>query len=370
LQQTLHHNEKADGFDKYWRKLPLDERIAIGERLKADGTALHKQLKRKPAADKYSQVAGLFHWVERLPGKGNHGCEVEDTTLRVVTDEGNEQEDKVLFDKARALRLSCYTNIALTLLQDAEPKYKSICGACDLALSIDPSNVKALYRRGVAYEGLSQHGADYFENLEAAAKDLAKAVQLAPEDTAVQLAEQRVRREVKAHKKAWKQDFGNFFERGEIGGSDERARELLREQEAELAAEADGAKEENTILRSGKLREAYLRAGMLDDARIMEETIEFCKDRICERGDRSFDVLKPSDEMKEKAKEFGIDLDKPEERRKLDKLLWQVNSVEDESCEGDGKDESKNLASWLYETFLVLIVLVVVFYLFIGVMAW
>jgi tetratricopeptide (TPR) repeat protein len=50
---------------------------------------------------------------------------------------------------SRPFKLACYLNIALCYIK-LEQYYDAIAN-CDLALEIDPKNVKAIYRKGLAY---------------------------------------------------------------------------------------------------------------------------------------------------------------------------------------------------------------------------
>lgn len=78
-----------------------------------------------------------------------------------------------LFDEYRRLTVDLYTNIAA--IQLISKNYKSVVENCTKALTISPDNIKARYRRGVAYARTNER--------DCAMKDLSAALQLAPNDS-------------------------------------------------------------------------------------------------------------------------------------------------------------------------------------------
>lgn len=68
-----------------------------------------------------------------------------------------------------------YTNIAAIQLQSHN--YKSVIENCTKALNLDADNVKARYRRGMAYARSNEN--------ELAKKDLLDALRLAPTDASI-----------------------------------------------------------------------------------------------------------------------------------------------------------------------------------------
>merc|ERR1712185_594246 len=108
--------------------------------------------------------------------------------------------------------------------------------------------------------------------------------------------------------------------------------------EAQKVASDDAALE-RTIDDLSKLRGNHLEEGRLDEAKEMDVAIDRCRDRLAERQERGVDLLNPTDELIEEAKQYGIDLRDPQQRRSLDKLMWDVSQVLDGPDEG-GKGTS------------------------------
>uniref|UniRef100_A0A2K6G415 peptidylprolyl isomerase n=1 Tax=Propithecus coquereli TaxID=379532 RepID=A0A2K6G415_PROCO len=73
----------------------------------------------------------------------------------------------------------------------------------DLALEIDPSNTKALYRRAQGWQGLKEY--------DQALADLKKAQEIAPEDKAIQAELLKVKQKIKAQKDKEKAVYAKMF---------------------------------------------------------------------------------------------------------------------------------------------------------------
>merc|ERR1712168_362317 len=65
---------------------------------------------------------------------------------------------------------TCYNNKAITLIKLEH--FKEALDACEIVLKLEPNNLKAHLRRGIAYQSL--------ENLDEAVKDFRKVMELAP----------------------------------------------------------------------------------------------------------------------------------------------------------------------------------------------
>jgi len=107
--------------------------------LKAEGNKLHSLKKFKEAAEKYQQA------IQNLAAHAS--------------------------EQSIDLRVSCQSNLASCHLQQGS--YQECVSACDVVLSENPANRKALYRRGQALAELG--------SVEDAIRDLQKALELSPE---------------------------------------------------------------------------------------------------------------------------------------------------------------------------------------------
>eukprot|EP00418_Pyrodinium_bahamense_P015199 CAMPEP_0179110246 /NCGR_PEP_ID=MMETSP0796-20121207/51444_1 /TAXON_ID=73915 /ORGANISM="Pyrodinium bahamense, Strain pbaha01" /LENGTH=212 /DNA_ID=CAMNT_0020808377 /DNA_START=75 /DNA_END=710 /DNA_ORIENTATION=+ len=166
VQRTLWH-PTSPGFERSWRSLPVEERLQVAERIKGEGNELYRTHQYEDAAEKYSQAAGLFHYVQRT-GTSPH-AQIDDAYLSLVTEAGSaslEGSEAAI----RALRSTCYSNIAQCLLRQASPDGPGALKACDAALALQPLNAKTLYRRALARELLGDQ-----PSLEAALQDLTEA---------------------------------------------------------------------------------------------------------------------------------------------------------------------------------------------------
>jgi tetratricopeptide (TPR) repeat protein len=115
-------------------ELSAADRLEQAEKLKARGTEDMRAAKWEAARQSYREAAGLLDGFSA------------DATLLFT-------EREALDARARAARLACLLNEAMAELKLDE--FASAESACTAALAIDPTSVKALYRRGCARTGLS-----------------------------------------------------------------------------------------------------------------------------------------------------------------------------------------------------------------------
>eukprot|EP00029_Vermamoeba_vermiformis_P005095 TRINITY_DN1673_c0_g1_i1.p1 TRINITY_DN1673_c0_g1~~TRINITY_DN1673_c0_g1_i1.p1 ORF type:complete len:384 (-),score=115.61 TRINITY_DN1673_c0_g1_i1:42-1124(-) len=106
-------------------------------------------------------------------------------------------------DKAKAIKLACYLNLAAAQLK--ESNWEKVIKYSSEALTIEPNNVKALYRRGKAHHN--------DKNLDAAETDLETALRVDPNNAEVVQELRRVREKMKVHKEKEKQKFAGFFDK-------------------------------------------------------------------------------------------------------------------------------------------------------------
>jgi len=155
----------------------IPDKIAVGTRRKTEGNDLLNQGKFKFAIKKYEKAVELF--------KNVNG--------------GSEDEKK----KMRELEIACHLNLAAAHLK--EKGYKKVVEEASKALDLEPSSVKALWRRGVAYTYLSEYIS--------ATRDFDSALTIDPDNDAVKSAYSNCKKRMQASDKKDKKRFENLFER-------------------------------------------------------------------------------------------------------------------------------------------------------------
>jgi len=134
--------------------------------------------------------------------------------------------------------------------------------------------------------------------------------------------------------------FGGLLGRSHLGGGEERGLEVAAAREAVAAAEAEGQDLRRRIEDASRLREACLADGREADAQEAEAAIARWEARLAERAERGVDVFRPSASLKEEARSFGIDLDDPEERKRVDRTMWEVRQAMEQS-QREGRSATK-----------------------------
>ena len=157
------------------RKLKKEDRMRMVIKNKEEGTELFKGGNYRPAAARYHKSL-------------THASKFFDLSP------DDEQEVK-------AVKLSLYLNLAQCYIK--LENYDNVIRNCDEALSIEPNNAKALFRRATAYETKK----DWDKALE----DLKKAALANPDDKAIPKAEERIKRMVAKEKAKDKKIWGNAF---------------------------------------------------------------------------------------------------------------------------------------------------------------
>jgi len=348
IRQTLRDAEKPYDESRElleWRKLPIHERITIAEKLKEDGNDKFRSGAYDEAEGFYSQAAGLFYYILRLGYKPADG-KVEDTDIKII-DERGEGDDR---ERIVALSAACYGNIAQCCLKRDEAT--AALAACDYALDLVPSNPKALYRRAQARRLRSSH-----EDLEEAVKDLTKASEISPNDQAIRDLLRQVRTEIRKIVAAEQKQFGGFLNNASIGGG-------------EALAAKDNL--EKALEDAENLYKIYKDMGQEEDAADMAAAAEKARLRLAERANRKYDVLNPDEEMIKKAREVGIDLTDPEQRRKCDEAAFSLHqaSLPEEDRDAVGKQEktkdlqSTSKAGELMRDYIVIAVVILAMVLF------
>mmetsp|Transcript_27555 Transcript_27555/g.54008 ORF Transcript_27555/g.54008 Transcript_27555/m.54008 type:complete len:472 (+) Transcript_27555:71-1486(+) len=316
VQHTLFHGEKDDF--KAWRQLPFAEKIEICEKIKEEGNELYAKGQWTDAVDKYEEAPTLVYYCYSTdPGwrKNNRG--IDDDVLVLVDDQGSGPEEA---EQHRRLRLSCCLNLAACKQKLA--KYDEVVLACDTALQLDPTNVKALYRRAEARVRPSKSTA---YDLDLAVGDLAKAHEYEPKNQVVERLLVKLRAERKVQREKDHGTFGGMFDRGEIYDGSEPANVTERPgpSQAELDMKdiqqrIEGITDEDTLEKrtadAELLRDLYMRNGKEEEAKDLNEKIKVAKDALKTRETtvkQGPDWDNPTEDMIEDAKKHGLDLTDP-----------------------------------------------------------
>ncbi|OQS01583.1 peptidyl-prolyl cis-trans isomerase [Achlya hypogyna] len=166
-------------------EMSVDEKLAEAETLKAEGTALFKAGSFDAAHDKYIEGASY--------------CEEDH--------EANDAQKAALKDAQTVL----FLNGAMASLKTKG--YAAAASAAGKALKNDKSNVKALFRRGVALMHLN--------DLDRAKEDLLAAAKLDPQNRDVRRELATLKTKLEEAKKAQKSAFGGLF--GKVSMYDDKA---------------------------------------------------------------------------------------------------------------------------------------------------
>lgn len=319
VQHTLFHGEKDDF--KAWRQLPFPEKIKISERIKEEGNELFAKGSWSDAVDKYEEAATLVHYCYSTDTgwrKNNRG--IDDDVLVLVDDHGSTEEEA---KQQKKLRLSCCLNLA-ACKQKLE-KYEETVAACDVALELDPRNVKALYRRAEARVRPSKSTA-YDHDL--AIKDLAKAHDVEPKNATVEKLLKALRGERRVQRDKDSKTFTGMFTRGEIYDENMEAAQQPCNNEVEMRQiqeRIEKISDEDTLEKRCEdaelLRDLYMRNGKEEEARELNEKIKVAKEAQKEREKPpSMNWSNPTSEMIEDAKKYDLDLSDPLVLQELQRL--------------------------------------------------
>eukprot|EP01066_Platyproteum_vivax_P010640 Platyproteum_vivax@DN4786_c0_g1_i1.p1 len=160
------------------RKMKPSERIKLAAKNKEEGNELFKNGRFEFAAQRYIKALGHTN---------------------KVFDSG--PQDKAEINK---INLSCHLNLAQCYLKAGqEATFRKAVASCDRALEIDTTNVKAMFRRGLANEKL--------KDVDQAAEDLKAAKKVDPENMDVLRALERVEKLQKAQLEKSKKMYAKMF---------------------------------------------------------------------------------------------------------------------------------------------------------------
>jgi len=167
--------------------------------------------------------------VEAAEDKYHSALEMADAILKVPA--SNRLDFADLRARLEAVRVTSFLNLAACALK--EKRWEDAVGFCQDALKSDAKNVKALYRLGQGYLGLSQ--------LEDAVDTLAEAERLDPQNKDLEKLLRRARREAKQADERAKKSFGGMFARSTYKGMRDmtlEAEEQVKQKERTRLADA------------------------------------------------------------------------------------------------------------------------------------
>lgn len=325
VQHTLFHGEKGDF--KAWRQLPFAEKIVLSNKLKDEGNDFYAKGNWSDAVDKYEEAGTLIHYCYSTdPGwrKNNRG--IDDDVIVLVVDKGETPEEEAQYN---ALRKSCSLNLAQCKLN--LQKYDEAVASCDVALEIEPTNVKALYRRA---EARVRPAASTAYNHDMAIKDLARAHELDPSEKKISVLLEKLRGERKLQRGKDRKTFEGMFDRGQIydkieeeqanakssGGAGDPNLQAIQQRIDNIS---DDDTLEKRVADAELLRDLYMRNGKEDEAKELNEKIQVAK-KACKDRDQptSLDWANPTEEMIKDAKQYDLDLTDPlviEELKRLER---------------------------------------------------
>lgn len=125
-------------------KMTMIEKVEQARQYKKEGNELYKENRPRQALGKYHRCLLYIKAVEegkRLP----------------IMPEPREVLPIQLKDEVMRMRADCYNNLAACLLQMPQCDHRKVITYCDLALAVDPRNVKAQYRKAVAHYNLGNY---------------------------------------------------------------------------------------------------------------------------------------------------------------------------------------------------------------------
>jgi len=201
--------EIAPKFHKYLEDLEL-ERRRLEEKARLDELEMLKQ----PLRDKTERPLKKSEFIsasEKRKQQGNQAIKEDDydgaiiryrqalSNFPLIREPFTPEEE----NEVKQIKLACYLNLALCYLKSPGKETKVIQN-CDEALTLEPNNVKALFRRGSAYLANKEY--------EKAKKDFKAALQSDPNNKAAQrqlaIAEKRIQEQAQKEKNMCAKMFG------------------------------------------------------------------------------------------------------------------------------------------------------------------
>ena len=330
FQHTLFHGE-SDEKVKAGRKLAPAEQLGVAEEFKQEGNDAYKANNFKLAMEKYERALALLWYYEAVdPEWKKKGLRDESFQIVQLWTKINPQDTELL-GKVKDLISKVLNNIAFIGLKSKD--WKSCFQACSQALALNPNNAKALYIRAQALVGAPSSGGTEYEQ---ALKDLAQASTLLPSKKGIAAMFKKLQQSMKQQKQKDKEQFGGMFNRGSVRAGE--AKQAKAKEEVEKKRKAQQAMTEFERLeqfRKGWLHQAEQQKKMGNEkgfAECMKKVDEITKHIAHMRANmrRQMGIAglaadnapfdKPTPEMIEEAKRYGIDLKDPDVLAYLKKL--------------------------------------------------
>ena len=327
----------------------FEERIDIALSLKRAGNELFKAGDFYGANDKYEKAFGCFtHYVSSEPDWRSKGIKDEDLTLVEY-----KTADEVSLARATELQATCVSNISACFFKLKD--YAKCTKVATEALNMDPTNVKALYRRALATTIPKKSGA---AELDMAIKDLSDARKLDPNDTQVAKMLRKLKGERKSQRAKDRSTFSSMFSRGSIITEDEISAAKAKEHMLAYARARKQAEEMERMAKACEFR------GRTDDAAELRAASQKARAAMRSIGSPApptkVDFSNPSEEMIRDAKKHGLDLTDPMVQRALSAMQEGTGSdfALDESMQVQHKQnvakEKRSRVSFYITLFVVL----------------
>lgn len=338
--QQAKERPKFDNFPKFYqnsmfstdeltaaRLLPMSERIAKGRAMKEEGNKLFREGKYFDCTMKYERALAIFKYIQNTD-EGWKKKGIKDEDLQEVDILGDTSEER---SAIKALKQSLYLNLASAAHKEKD--YPTAIKACGCVLELDPSNVKALYRRAQALITPASAGAT---EEDMAIKDLARAAEIDPTHAAVRRDLRTLRESRRAQRVKDKAQYSGMFNRGTVyEGVD---RQLAEEKKMAASGQRSEGREpsaQQQIEDAERLVRLYRQQGKVKEADELEVKVKEAREYIEKKKEEArsappprMDFRNPTPEMIEDAKKQGIDLSDPAVLEMLTKLQEEKEGEE------------------------------------------
>ncbi|XP_041350611.1 tetratricopeptide repeat protein 9C-like [Gigantopelta aegis] len=134
-------------------KMPDEDKLEKAKQFKQEGNDAYKNKNYKLAIGKYHRALLHLKGIGQLQGAmpGGIGSLFNGDMIQGMGDASRHGAlDPKLMSEVVDLKTDCYNNLAACLLQQETPNYEKIIQYCDYVLEGVPTNVKAIYRKGMS----------------------------------------------------------------------------------------------------------------------------------------------------------------------------------------------------------------------------
>lgn len=183
--------------------IPDTDKLESARKFKAEGNEYHKNKKFKRAVGQYHRALLHLKAIGQSKSSGL-GAFMSEKDLEEMGYAQHVPENVRI--EVTKLTADCYNNLAACLLQQPNPNYSRIVEYCDNVIELTPNNVKAYYRRGVAYCNLEkfEKALESFDQAEAEAGSKIDKGLKALLNKQVQICREGLRRQDQQLSKAYK----------------------------------------------------------------------------------------------------------------------------------------------------------------------